>query len=473
MIFTILRKELVEVARDRRFVGLCAVLFVLSLAASIDGWNRIQADSAAREQAVQADREIWHNQGDNNPHGAAHFARYAFRALPVLAAFDPGVFDHAGAAFWMEAHTQNPTTLRRAEDVAVSVPFASLSPAWIIQVIATLAIAVLMFPAVAGEREQGTLRALSGTGVSARLFAVGKAGAALVVVAALCGLSFITALAPAVAQGGFELPPARLGLMLLGYTLALVAFAQMMLLLSALCASLAQAFASAALVWFVLALAWPALASQLALTVYPDEDEQALKNAIQLQANTPFWAGDAKEPAVAALEAKVLADYGAETFDELGFDREALVLQAHEEFANTVYDRLYGELEATHAAQDTVLRYASLLSPVLALQRLSAGLAGTDLLAQQRFADQAEQHRRKIIEALNRDMMENAGDAGFRYAADRRLWERTPDFVPQPPSLAEVMRHYSLEWMVVLLWLLAASRLALRASARALGQEVL
>ena len=164
------QKEFLEFRRDRRLLVMTVVLVSLLLAAALDGWNRAAADARARAAAVASDREVWVEQGDNNPHGAAHFARYAFRAAPPLAAFDPGVFDYAGAAFWMEAHTQNPTTLRRAEDIAVRAPFASLSPAWVIQVVGSLVLALALFGAVAREREQGTLRSLAAAGVTARSF---------------------------------------------------------------------------------------------------------------------------------------------------------------------------------------------------------------------------------------------------------------------------------------------------------------
>ena len=119
MIGAIWHKELTEYRRDRRALALAIVLFALLLAAALDGWNRAAADAQTRAAAQATDREVWTEQGENNPHGAAHFSRYAFRDTPTLAAFDPGVFDYAGAAFWMEAHTQNPTTLRRQREMFV------------------------------------------------------------------------------------------------------------------------------------------------------------------------------------------------------------------------------------------------------------------------------------------------------------------------------------------------------------------
>lgn len=468
----IFRKELTEFLRDRRFLGVAVVLLLLLAAASLDGWNRTQADIEARQSAVETDREVWVEQGENNPHGAAHFSRYAFRDTPALAAFDPGVFDFAGAAFWMEAHTQNPTTLRRAEDAAVQAPFPALSPAWIVQVVGTLALVILLFPAIAGERQQGTLRALSGAGVSASSFSSGKIGAVLVFVGLLSAILIVLPALVGLFAGNTGFAGARLAALISVYAIALISFAFFVLWMSARARTLSKAFTSAAVVWLFAALLWPALAAQLAVSLNPDIDEQEFKNQIQLQAQTPFWGGetDARTAAITALEAEVVAEFEAESFEALGFDREALILQAHEEFANDVYDRLYGELAATHSAQDRVMRYASVLSPVLALQRISSGLAGTDLLAQQRFAVQSEAHRREIIEQLNYDMMVNAGELAFAYTAGRDLWEAIPDFEPHPPSIIEVYRHYLFELVVLLVWLFAAGFLASRAIRAALRE---
>jgi ABC-2 type transport system permease protein len=112
----------------------------------------------------------------------------------------------------------------------------------------------------------------------------------------------------------------------------------------------------------------------------------------------------------------------------------------------------------------------SLLSPVLAVQRLSAGIAGTDLMAQQTFASAAEEHRRRIIGELNHHMMVNAGDEGYAYMAGRDLWEATPDFTYEAPALSRVLAHYMVEIVALFGWLIAFGALALRATRDALAR---
>ena len=363
----LLAKELLEHRRNRRFVVVAALMIALVAVAALDGWNRAHAAARHRAAAVESDREVWVEQGENNPHGAAHFARYAFRPMPPLGAFDSGVSDYAGAAVWMEAHYQNPAALRRAEDVGARAPFPALDPAWTIRVIGSLALVVLLFGAVAGERESGTLRALFAHGVRPVAIVGSKAAAALAVIVALAVLAFVVALLPGM-FGGASLDASRVVLLVGTYVLGLVAFAFAAIALSATASTRGAAMATVGAFWLVVALVVPMVAAQVGAALSPTPDERALNRAILDEAHERFWAGNARKPAIEAYAAKVAKRYGAASFDALGFDRAGLELQAHEEFANAVYDRLYGELYAAQRGQDRVMRAAATLSPYSAYQ---------------------------------------------------------------------------------------------------------
>lgn len=468
----LLRTELLHFLRDRRVVLFGVAVLLVVCTAALDGWARASAARADRAAASTVDREIWVEQGPNNPHGAAHFARYAFRSVSPLAAFDPGLSDYGGAAVWMEAHYQNPAALRRSEDLGTEAPWPTVDPAWALRALGGLFLAVLLFPAVAGERERGTLRALAAQGVQARAIFAGKAGAAFVPVALFGGGLLLALLLSGASVFDAPLEPSRVLALVAAYCLGLGAFAALILALSARAPNRGSALAVAGGAWVVLALALPAAAGSFATTLHPTPSARDFNSRLQLEAQSPFWVGDAREDAIAAYERLVVERYGANSFDELGFDRDAMELQAHETFANAVYDRIYGELETVHRAQDTLERGIALLSPLHLLQRISAGLAGTDLLAQTVFAQDAEAHRRRMIEQLNVHMMVEAGGEGFAYAADRTLWAAIEDFEGEPPSLADVMRHYALEWLALLVWAGAALGLAQREIGRALRDVV-
>jgi ABC-2 type transport system permease protein len=108
----------------------------------------------------------------------------------------------------------------------------------------------------------------------------------------------------------------------------------------------------------------------------------------------------------------------------------------------------------------------SALSPAIALQHVSASLAGTDIAAHRHFALEAERQRALIVRAMNEDMMLNGAKQGDAYVAGAALWQRIPDFVYRPPSLSFALRAARWDFLVLGLWGVMAVWLAWRASSR-------
>ena len=92
---------------------------------------------------------------------------------------------------------------------------------------------------------------------------------------------------------------------------------------------------------------------------------------------------------------------------------DGLRLEESERHGNIVFDRHYGALAETYAAQRQVLRLAGLLSPLLPLQNISMALAGTDTAHQLAFQNAAETHRRQgVATALIQRLREIAAERG-------------------------------------------------------------
>jgi ABC-type transport system involved in multi-copper enzyme maturation permease subunit len=259
------------------------------------------------------------------------------------------------------------------------------------------------------------MRALILSGISARSFMWGKLGAAIVLSCTLVIVSLCVAIVPALWRSEESIPLVRIVLLVLVYAAALLSFAFLVSWFSARLGSSHSAFSATAFAWLFTALLCPVLAGQLATTMFPDVDEQVLKNDIQLKAQTPFWVGDAQESAVIELGEKI--------------------------------------------------------SPLLAASRISSGVSGTDLMAQLTFARQAEAHRRLIIKQLNDDMMINSGGQAFEYMADEELWKKTPDFEQEPLPLGSVLIRYWFESIALISWLIATGFLAYRAIDEALSGD--
>ena len=77
----IVTKDLMLLSRESLVRGLVAVTAVLVAVSIFTGLQREQVFDKERSAASVTDRAVWMNQGDRNPHSAAHFSRYAFRPL--------------------------------------------------------------------------------------------------------------------------------------------------------------------------------------------------------------------------------------------------------------------------------------------------------------------------------------------------------------------------------------------------------
>ena len=130
---------------------------------------------------------------------------------------------------------------------------------------------------------------------------------------------------------------------------------------------------------------------------------------------------DPDDPYFADFKKKVLAQYGVSKVEDLpvnykgllGMEGERLTSALFERYANASFDR-----------QDAQLRRVdgiALLSPVIALRRLSMAAAGTDLQNHRNFVQQAEHHRYRLVQELNRLQAEKLSFAGDRSSRDSRI----------------------------------------------------
>lgn len=167
-----------------------------------------------------------------------------------------------------------------------------------------------------------------------------------------------------------------------------------------------------------------------------------------------------------AFGAAMAKRYGVARAEDLPVSLEGLRLEESERLGDAVFDRHYGELARTYAAQRGTLRIVAPLSPLVPLQNLSMALAGTDMAHQLDFQDAAEAQRRRLILALNRDMTLHGKGEDFDYRADPALWKRTEAFGWTPPALGVVLRQALPDLLLLLAWLGVAVALLRLAAAR-------
>lgn len=187
---------MLELRRDGRLRWSAAIVFALLAVSLVVGWHHYQDVRIQHEQAQEAMRAQWLNQGPKNAHSAAHYGVYAFKPTLPLSFVDSGLDAYTGVAVWLEAHKQDEFRFRPAQDATAVERFGELTPARVMELLVPLVIIILTFSSVAGEREQGTLRQLLSIGVDRRTIATGKAlGVAAILGAVLIPAAVLGALA--------------------------------------------------------------------------------------------------------------------------------------------------------------------------------------------------------------------------------------------------------------------------------------
>lgn len=464
MTVAIIAKDMLEMRRDRRVVAIALLVLALAFTALVTTYVRISAYEADRAATIATDRATWEGQGERNPHSAAHFSKWAFKPLTAQAVLDPGIAAYAGSAVWMEAHNRNPAVARPVDDQTVILPSGDFSIAWVLQVLMPLLVAVIAAGSVARERERGTLRLMMASGVSglemvrAKLASVGAV--TLVLGGCICVVGAVAA-----AQAG-PLDPARFALWFLSYALFLATMAMVAVAVSLRARSSGQALMVLAGLWlFAIILAPRAAVSAVELAAPAPAGEQFWADVAAAKEAYPSPFGEGME----AFGARVMAQYGVTRLEDLPVSLGGLQLEEDERLANIAYDQQFGALFAVYDRQRSLLRWASLVSPLPALQNISMALSGTDMPQQVAFQQQAERRRRTMVTQLNTDLIENGAGAEFDYLAGPQLWADVEDFAFVPPSLGATLAALWSDALILLAWLAGAAVLVLRSARHLAG----
>lgn len=453
------------------------MLLLLSVVATLTSVAHRDASDALRARfQAQADR-VFDGQPARHPHRMVHYGHFVFRPLPPLAAFDPGVDPFTGSTIFLEGHRQNSANFGDVRQSSLLARFGSLTPAFVLQVLAPLVLIFVGFGAVAREREQGTLRVLKAHGTTATALIGGKvlalgAVAALMLLPPLLSLVWLAAVEGAAPAAALALGVGYAAYLLL-WTVGIVA------------ASSAARTARTALMtllglWAFAIILVPRVAPDVALALVPSPTRLETDIAIHRDLQRIGDSHDPDDPHFNAFKADVLRRYGVEKVEQLPVNYRGLLAMEGERLTSGLFDSYARAQFDGERDQGRIVAAFGLISPTIALRSLSMALAGTDLEAHRRFLQQAEAYRYGIVQQLNRlqaeavtyadDGSRNSDpEAGRRVRIDPRHWHDIPDFAYRGPSLRERLMAAGPGAAVLLVWTLLVG-LALRPAMRRLGR---
>lgn len=450
----IAREEWRLLRRDRVAVLGLALLLLLTAVAAFTAWEqRRTADAERARHQAQADHEF-EAQPDRHPHRMVHYGHFVFRPLNPLAAFDPGVDAYTGHTLFLEGHRQNSANFGDVRQSSLLLRFGQLTPAFVLQVLAPLLLIFVGHAALARERESGTLRVLLAQGVRPRQIVAGK-------LLALCGVA-AAALLPALLALCWigAATPASAGLavaMAVGYGVWLLIWAAGIVGISAWFGRGRDALVALLAIWAVSVVLVPRLAPEIAASALalPTRFETDIAVARDLAALGDSH--DPDDPYFAGFKKKVLAQYGVSRVEDLPVNYKGLLGMEGERLTSALFERYASANFERQAAQLRRADAFALVSPVIALRRLSMAAAGTDLQNYRRFVEQAERHRYRLVQELNRLQAEKLSFAGDRFSRDSRIshshWHGFADFRYEASPPAEALRRAAPAAGVLLLWL--------------------
>ena len=461
MILSIVKKELTELLRDGRAIGLSLIISLLLFLALITGLSTESMKEQIISQSKTADAAAFNEQGEKNPHSAAHFSRMAHKPVAPLSSFDPGVSSFLGQVIWLEAHYRNPAMFRAAEDAPELSRLENFSLAGVLTLVIPLLIILLGYGSISSERERGTLRQLIGSGTGLQTLLFGKfiviSGILFIILSVTVLLSIAMSLIFLDETGPSVLDFLLRGLsLLLVYGLYIVSLTAITLLVSAIVTESKTALLTLLGVWAVTVVALPRLSASIAEQVFPSPHSQEFWEATdaRLEANRPDSAG----AEYAALERRVIERALGRDLEE-GADINNLPIKARgvrfavsELIDSEGYDAAFAELFENYAKQRNLRRFLSVFSPTIALQHLSQSFSGTDIKAHEHFSNEAERQRNAIVRMLNEEIMIAGSGSSSNYLAPAEFWETVPEFRYEQPAIMSAWKQSIPDFLIIFFW---------------------
>ena len=450
-------KEITELARDGRVkIAFFIVLVLLGISTWISS-RQYNSTNQQYAEAKNAERSIWNNQGEKNPHSAAHYGTYAFKPKYPLSLIDQGVDKYAGTSIFLEAHNRNEAQFSQAADQTGLSRFGDLTPDFILLFIIPLLIVLLGYNAFTKEREMRTLVLIKSQGIAPWKLVLGKWTALFFPILVITVLVIVGAgiiLSNLEDFGVFKW--SNLGILFLVYICYYIVFVNLVLIVSSKSKKSSISLVLSLAIWIIACFVAPKAASNFAETKHPYPTRQEFAANILKDKQEGLDGHDPWNKQAKLLEQEVLREYNVDSLHQLPFNFDAYRMQKGEEHNAEVYFKHYKYLKSQFEGQTKVYVGLATLSPFLPTRFLSMAVANTDYSTHWDFSDAAEDYRIKMQAYLNNDFAKNSSHGDWSYKAEEATWKKLPAFEYSPPQLTEILSRNSSNIIVLVAWLLGS-----------------
>ncbi|KAA0988669.1 ABC transporter permease [Dyadobacter aurulentus] len=437
------------------FIG---ILLAYAVVTSWAGFVR-QNESIARYQAQV--RHDWLDNPDKHPHRMAHYGNFAFRPKAPLSIFDSGMESFFGNTVFLEAHKQNSVNFSEAGFSTGMLRFGEISMAMVLQILLPLLIFFIGFASIAAERENGTLKIILTQGISWKQLLTGKViGLAQIAMILFVPVMATTFLLWFFLQNGqiSADETVRLVLVTLSYSIYLLFFCVIAVLVSAMSKTSKSALVSLIGLWLMLTIVLPRASQALGTYLYP----APLK--VTFQANIEkdvLKEGDSHNPDdihYKALKDSLLAAHQVDSTHELPFNYSGFVMAEGEKISARIYNAHFDNLMKVYDSQNSFSKAMAFLNPFMAIKNLSMSLAGTDYRTYTDFQKQAEAYRYAMAQKMNELQIKyisnkKPGPTDKPVVIDQKHWEEVPEFEYKSPKVGAVFQYEATSFLAFIFWI--------------------
>jgi ABC-2 type transport system permease protein len=454
--WTIIKKEWLEIGRDRVSTVLLVSFTLLMLVSLVISWNYNKWYTEMQRQVTANAREHWEMQGVKNSHSAAHFGIYLFKPLSSLALWDTGIDKHVGVSIFVEAHKRNSLQLKAIEDNPLLARWGELTPAYVLIFLLPLLIVWLTSNSIIKERADGTLKMVLSQGVSLTRYVWAKAFSIWIICAALISFFWIVGgiLVSQISNEGF-FTSQSLWLMIV-YILFAGVFIHLGLFISLRSQTQRNALVLLVGVWLVMIWFVPRFTTQLSERLYPSPTSEAFLKQISddIAVNGINGHGGENEK-MKKLKAAWTKNYNVDSVQQLPLNWLGVTLQADEDTNNVIYERHYAQLYELYERQHRIQKLSSILSPVIPARTASMALSGTDLAASAHFSESVDAYRKDFIRILN-NRLRDKSRYNERDTGTVEFWKTLPVFKYSVPPAEEKWSRAKSSLLVLSVWLLVS-----------------
>ena len=438
------KHELKQKVKNRTLWLLFGLMQLLLAIALFTSWQQYQQSRDLQISSQQLIEEQWLAQPDRHPHRVAHFGHFAFRPPSVLSYFDIGVNNWVGSSVFLEAHKQNSANFANDSQAATLLRFSELSVANLLLFVWPLLLIALGFSAISGDKQRGTLKQMLAVGVKFNHLLYGKGLAYILLSCAFLLPVFIASLAiSSTSDAAFTTDAlTRVVLLFLLYLSYCLFWVVVVLLVSSLTRIPKHSLTVLITLWFVLLVLAPRTLADIAQQLYPHKSRNMLALAVQTDIQKVGNSHNPNDPHFNEFKQKILQKYGVSSVEDLPVNYRGLIMQEGERINAEIYQRHYQEQLDQFTAQQTFVSKFYWLNPYLAVRDLSMAISGADSRHFFDFEQQAEQHRFKRIQGLNKihtEDVDHHNDREQRVSAS--LWQSFPEFYYQPVTLTWSLQH--------------------------------